>query len=165
MAKLIFISRLGSNDGTVNLSVSASNLWPLIKRSWQSSGHGWKRSKLSGSFLYNLIGSVRTMMFKKNGSKELQILVKNSTIFLTKLRVWDFKNISDVFKMLNWQNYPSPEFMTVQVLVNFVPGGTDSPSPIVTSLTNDIEGSLEAFEPFRIWKQVFRVVHKANNLY
>jgi len=105
MAKLIFISRLGSNDGTVNLSVSASNLWPLIKRSWQSSGHGWKRSKLSGSFLYNLIGSVRTMMFKKNGSKELQILVKNSTIFLTKLRVWDFKNISDVFKMLNWQNY------------------------------------------------------------
>lgn len=35
-----------------------------------------------------------------------------------------------------------PGFLTLHVFVKFVHGGTDSPSPIVTSLTNVMLGSL-----------------------
>ena len=40
-----------------------------------------------------------------------------------------------------------PEFITVQVLVKSVNGGTDSPSPIVTSLTNVMEGKGGGMHP------------------
>ena len=40
-----------------------------------------------------------------------------------------------------------PGFKTVQVLVKSVDGGTDSPSPIVTSRTNVIEGKGGGIHP------------------